>query len=829
MPNTATDSSWYAMARTALIAVVLCAPAHSSLFGELGDIDSIARRRTRPVHQFSSADPWGGNLDFSNYIRQDGNESVMAEAVGSGAIVRIFIATESAGASAPLRVYLDGALVIDTTMIEFTGGSYGVFRRPLVDECAEGYYCLVPIHYRHSFRVTIETDERIYYQVQTCDVPLTPDLITFDGTLNAADQAALDHAVAVWSALGNDPKTAPTNVMSGNVALAPDASETFFTMQGPGQIGELWLDLSSLSDSELIDTRLIMFIDGVLMFDTPVGAFFGQGLRHVDFQSLLFGTKDGGCYCYLPMPYEGQARLSLQAGDTSVSIDWRVGYTPLPSLGDRGTLRAVWDQRDPAIGSYTALQLHNRQGHFVGQHLYVRAYNPARLFFFEGDEHTHVDGEVTPTIDGTGLEDYFNGGFYFYLGATARPMNGCQVRDSPGSGASVTQAALYRFHLLDAIQYLTSLHMTFEAYDPQDFSSVTFFYDFTPEPWTPDVMLDESFDAGAAGWSYLAFNAWGLTAAIGDTPAGALTIQTTNNLSNFGSWQSPPLAFTHTPGDVYRASYLLASNLIDSRRCPGLRMRATSHGGQQIDQLLVNSIGINITPSFGAKSYQMFFAPFDDGVTTGPRPESVRTAFDVINFSTADAASAIMRLNEISVERIPADAIGAPSGVRSFGIDPSVGWDFTNAAPTFAAPDSGLDAQGPWMRATNNTNCYGSAGLYNITFFPTTRNTMIELVFDVSCDEPDPRLVPGTRLRLNSRTSEMVRLMELSSASAGDAMPTPTPRSYSIFVRAPSLLLDREYSLFLDMINFDPNDSASATLRLEGLKVQNYNLGYWLD
>ena len=98
-------------------------------------------------------------------------------------------------------------------------------------------------------------------------------------------------------------------------------------------------------------------------------------------------------------------------------------------------------------------------------------------------------------------------------------MNGCQVRDSPGSGASVTQAALYRFHLLDAIQYLSSIHMMFEAYDPQDFSSVTFFYDFTPEPWTPDVLVDESFDTESAGWSYLAFDAWGLSAAIGEGEA----------------------------------------------------------------------------------------------------------------------------------------------------------------------------------------------------------------------------------------------------------------------------------------------------------------------
>ena len=45
----------------------------------------------------------------------------------------------------------------------------------------------------------------------------------------------------------------------------------------------------------------------------------------------------------------------------------------------------------------------------------------------EGDERISVDGSRSPQIHGTGLEDFFSGGFYFIRGAFTLPTHGQRI------------------------------------------------------------------------------------------------------------------------------------------------------------------------------------------------------------------------------------------------------------------------------------------------------------------------------------------------------------------------------------------------------------------
>jgi hypothetical protein len=96
----------------------------------------------------------------------------------------------------------------------------------------------------------------------------------------------------------------------------------------------------------------------------------------------------------------------------------------------------------------------------------------------EGDEVILVDGEKTPSWHGTGMEDYFNGAWY-YRGLFDLPLHGLLDKAGP-------RAAQYRFHLPDAVRFRKGLAMTFEFGDGNRaqgyMSGVGYWYQSEPHP-----------------------------------------------------------------------------------------------------------------------------------------------------------------------------------------------------------------------------------------------------------------------------------------------------------------------------------------------------------
>ena len=100
------------------------------------------------------------------------------------------------------------------------------------------------------------------------------------------------------------------------------------------------------------------------------------------------------------------------------------------------------------------------------------------LSFLEAPEHVHVDaGDGAPNIVGTGLEDYFLGGWYFREGPFVGPFHGLISKDA--LNASV---AMYRVHEADAIRFNQRLSFAFvnpwspDRLKPFAYSSVAFLY-----------------------------------------------------------------------------------------------------------------------------------------------------------------------------------------------------------------------------------------------------------------------------------------------------------------------------------------------------------------
>jgi hypothetical protein len=105
------------------------------------------------------------------------------------------------------------------------------------------------------------------------------------------------------------------------------------------------------------------------------------------------------------------------------------------------------------------------------------------LSFLEAPEYVYIDGDwEVPRIVGTGLEDYFLGGWYFREGTCIGPCHGVPVKDA--LNASV---AMYRVHEADVIHFQERLKFAFvnpwaaDRLRPFSFASVAYLYLDKPE------------------------------------------------------------------------------------------------------------------------------------------------------------------------------------------------------------------------------------------------------------------------------------------------------------------------------------------------------------
>ena len=103
--------------------------------------------------------------------------------------------------------------------------------------------------------------------------------------------------------------------------------------------------------------------------------------------------------------------------------------------------------------------------------------------------YSDVDNDwESPRIVGTGLEDYFLGGWYFREGPFQGPLHGVPVKDT--LNASV---AMYRVHESDAVHFCERFRMDFvnpwdaERLQPFAYASTAYLYTDRPERSAPPL------------------------------------------------------------------------------------------------------------------------------------------------------------------------------------------------------------------------------------------------------------------------------------------------------------------------------------------------------
>jgi len=256
----------------------------------------------------------------------------------------------------------------------------------------------------------------------------------------------------------------------------------------PGWFWQHWNPDAPISQSILKTLILRIYWDGetVPAVQCPVGDFFGNGLCEIsNFTSRYFGMSSGGFFCKFPMPFARGFRIEFENLDPQIDTDvfanvlYQLTDAPLTETGYFHT--QFHTGINPGPEPIPILEAVGR-GHFVGCTLSAQAQQQHYLSFLEAPEYVYLDDDwETPRIVGTGLEDYFLGGWYFREGTFAGELHGVTSKDALNSSI-----VMYRAHEADAIRFERRIRFQFvnpwqpERLKPFAFSSAAYFYRDSP-------------------------------------------------------------------------------------------------------------------------------------------------------------------------------------------------------------------------------------------------------------------------------------------------------------------------------------------------------------
>jgi hypothetical protein len=182
------------------------------------------------------------------------------------------------------------------------------------------------------------------------------------------------------------------------------------------------------------------------------------------------------------MPFRWSCRVTATNEGTRTvdAFYYYIDYRELDGLRpDAPYFHAQYRQEFPCVGDKNYVILDTvGSGHYLGCNLSVL--QTTMGWWGEGDDMIYVDGETSPSLHGTGSEDYFSDGWG--MRQDQHPFYGCPLQEEdfqPGSKATV-----YRFHVPDPIPFKKSIRVTIEhghANDrTDDYSSVVYWYQTEP-------------------------------------------------------------------------------------------------------------------------------------------------------------------------------------------------------------------------------------------------------------------------------------------------------------------------------------------------------------
>jgi len=444
---------------------------YAKLLNELTNTDSIARLDVSATQLISSFDRTGANEDYNQFQgkTKDG-QCILADLKGPGVVSRFwFTGTQP---DKKFRFYFDGE---KTPRLEF---SWNDLRKgvspfdvlPLSADEQNCWYTFVPVPFQKRLLITAEDagyqygrGEKLFYQLnwQKLSAGKTVESLSLSG-----DSAALKKKSDCWKNMA----FGPLPPADQDFTLTAGQTVELWSGQGPATVSAFTMD-SDVHDPEVLrNTLLKIYWDGNAepSVCVPLGDFFGSVWQRWRAQSMFFGSIGNTFFCRFPMPFQKSARIVLENKSTQ-TVALKFGLAAGPHI-EGGYFHAGWRNSGAnATGvPHTVLKTAGR-GRYVGCILSVVSADRS-FWALESDESMMIDGKKT--WQGTGLEDYFNSGWY-YQNVFARPLHGLPEK-------APFRTVQYRFHLTEPVLFDRNFEMEFERGPNQAshaaYESVAFYY-----------------------------------------------------------------------------------------------------------------------------------------------------------------------------------------------------------------------------------------------------------------------------------------------------------------------------------------------------------------
>lgn len=288
--------------------------------------------------------------------------------------------------------------------------------------------------------------------------------------------------------------------------LKPRAHETVTLMDvsGPGIIQHVWIatETSFAGNGRACVLRCYWDDEKSPSIEVPLTDFFAVGHdMFAPVTSLAVAVNPTSALnCYWPMPFRRRARITLSndADKDLTLLAYQITYAKTAVPDNSGYFHAQWRRGVTKRSRPEHVLIDSVRGHgrYVGT--FVAWTQLSQGWFGEGEMKFYIDGDRdSPTICGTGTEDYF-GGSYGFPAVFSGPYSGCTLRHPGGEGPP--KWSLYRWHIMDPICFQRDLRVTIQAlgwwpngkYQPlaDDIASVAYWYQSEPHasfPAFPDL------------------------------------------------------------------------------------------------------------------------------------------------------------------------------------------------------------------------------------------------------------------------------------------------------------------------------------------------------
>lgn len=456
--------------------------------GEKSAMWSSYDRRSR-VSPDSGFVNWSANDDGFNpqYRRKEGENMVLAEMTGPGAIVRMWSANPGKG---KVKIYIDGneKPVINGSFRDYFSGELDVFDFPALvyETSARGFNNYVPIPYAKSCKIVAEPDWGQYYHFNYITFPEGTLVESFSGKPDREGMNALAEVNSFLSQrAGLSPyRTSGTKRDSIMITIEPNQRLSPIIVDGSRAITGLHVTLhtpNSIKVAEILrKVTLQMTWDGNSdpAVWAPLGDFFGSAPGLNSYKTLAMSVNGNRMSSWWYMPFEQGAEIIMQNDSHEpVQFTLEVEHESIHGdVKDMGRFHAKWHRDLPTKldssrwPDWTVLEVDGR-GRFVGMALSV--WNPkggsckvhggeGHYWWGEGDEKFFVDGETFPSTFGTGTEDYF--GYAWCAPDRFERAFHSQTIDSDNMGYQ----AVNRWQIIDNVPFQNSFDAYLEKYFPNE-------------------------------------------------------------------------------------------------------------------------------------------------------------------------------------------------------------------------------------------------------------------------------------------------------------------------------------------------------------------------